>query len=515
MKPFSKKKAIGITLVVIVIILSFPGYVIYKTIRNDHALNEHIKNKLIPNIKTGLSLYFNSEEEPVLPVIELYIDKPELENLEKQIVNKIEQGKKQSIFGSNSFTFVDAKIVDDKNGEHKIKIRIRGDMSSNFNHGLENATYRFNIIDSSFMYGKKKLSLVRPFLENHGFYGYLFYKYFKNEQLISNDIRFVNLKFNSEDIGVYMLQEGFSEELILSNDRKGGILLRFKDDCSNYYNSYSELVPYQKKKVLADSTLLSQLDIARTNFDEVIKGDQSPSNCFNIDLYAKYFALCDIFMSHHSYTCFNAKFWFNPNNQLLEPIAWDPANFVRYKSGLDLSYKGHNYTFDSVCNNKYRFPIHYILRKDSSFLSRYTEYLYHYAHNHSIQNFIESYSNEIKKLEPLLFKQNYETVYHPEWIIERMDEIKRLFLASNVVQASYYKERNVLKVKSMTQLPIYIKSISFSDTIININQMLLPQQEKEIQVFLDIKGVDIPSQFKLISSFLYPKKELKYKGIVF
>ena len=119
MKPFSKKKAIGITLVVIVIILSFPGYVIYKTIRNDHALNEHIKNKLIPNIKTGLSLYFNSEEEPVLPVIELYIDKPELENLEKQIVNKIEQGKKQSIFGSNSFTFVDAKIVDDKNGEHK------------------------------------------------------------------------------------------------------------------------------------------------------------------------------------------------------------------------------------------------------------------------------------------------------------------------------------------------------------------------------------------------------------
>jgi len=515
MKTFSKKKAIGITFVVIVIILSFPGYVIYKTIRNDHALNEHIKNRLIPNIKDGLSLYFSSEEEPVLPVIQLYIGKSELENLEQQIVNKIEQEKKESIFGSNSFTFVPAKIVDDKNIEHEIKIRIRGDMTSNFNHGLENATYRFNVIDSSFIYGKKKLSLVRPILENHGFYGYLFYKYFKNEQLISNDIRFVKLKFNSEDIGVYMLEEGFSEELITSNDRKGGILLRFKDDCSNYYNSYSELVPYQKKKVLADSTLLRQLDIVHTNFDAVVKGEQSPSDCFNIDLYAKYFALCDIFMSHHSYACFNAKFWFNPGNQLLEPIAWDPINFVRYKNGLDLSYKGHNYTFDSVCDNKCRFPIHYMLRKDSSFLDAYSEYLYHYAHNGSIQNFIASYSSEIRVLEPLLFKQNFETVDYPEWIIERMAEIKRLFLASNVVQASYYKEGNVLKVKSMTQLPICIKTISFSDTIININQMLLPQEERKIQVLIDLNEEDIPSQFKLMSSFLFPETEFKYKGIVY
>lgn len=516
MKKSSKKKYIlRIILLILIILISIPGYVVFKVIRNDHALNEHVKNNLIPNINKGLKNYFSSEETDSLPVVKLNIGQDEIENLEQQIENKIQLEKnEESIFGKNDFTYVNASIFDNENHEHKIKIRIRGDMSSNFNSGLHNATYRFNVTDSTYFFGKKKLSLVRPFLENHGFYGYLFYKYFKNENLISTDIRFVNLHFNSDDIGVYMLQEGFSEELVTSNNREGGILLRFKDDCANYFNSYSELVPYKKKTVLKDSVLLWQLDDARNKFNDVVDGDKLPGTCFNIESFSKYFALCDIFLSHHSYACWNTKFWFNPNNKLLEPIAWDPANYIRHNVNLDLAYKGHNYTFDSIYNDQYKFPIHYILSKDSSFLSQYTQQLYEYSHNDSIYNFINGYNEQIKRIEPLLFKQNFSTSFHPEWIINRIDQIKNLFESYNVIQASYYKEDSVLKVRSTTELPINLVSMSISDTAIIINKILLPKEELKIRI--PIKSDTIKShKFKLNTSFLFPEEQFEYKGIIF
>ncbi|HBF89027.1 MAG TPA: hypothetical protein DDX39_10335 [Bacteroidales bacterium] len=482
---------------------------------NDHALNEYLKHKYFPSLIKNFKTYFTfSETLDTTPIFKLYIDKKNILYLEKQINDKLSMEDSCDIFGMNDFEYVPAKIIDNNNIEHTIEIRLRGDMSSNYKNGLHNATYRFNIKDSSLLFGKRKLSLVRPELENYGFYGFLFYKFFRKEGIISNDFKFINLYFNNTDVGVYILQEGFSGELITSCNRSGGIIFRLKNDCEGYYNSFPELEPYMKKKIFDNKELIRNFKAAKDKIDLLEKSGQNASDCFDMNLYGKFYALSDIFLSHHATLCQNVKLWFNEKTQLFEPIAWDPANYIRYDVELDLINKGHNYSFDSVYSYKNKYPLNPVLSNDSTFLFHYSKYLYDYSHNDSIFCFIKNNLKIIESIEPKILRQDFQSVFQPEWILSRINEVKKMFRATELVSASLSIKDSTLSIRSTSNLPIRVESITINNCIIEINKIILPKEQTKINI--NIGSIKTNThEFDLIFSYLYPIKNHMYKGVIF
>ena len=139
-------------------------YILYK----DPSLREYVSIKLKHTTKNDLpkAFIFNDKQlNESLSEIEIIFSEHSLDLLEKQINKKLNSSVK-SDFGKSSWKYVQATIINEYGDSLLAKARIRGDMPSNYNNGIENATLRVNLKEGS-CFGKTKFSLIRPHLENH------------------------------------------------------------------------------------------------------------------------------------------------------------------------------------------------------------------------------------------------------------------------------------------------------------------------------------------------------------
>ncbi|OFX56527.1 MAG: hypothetical protein A2046_14290 [Bacteroidetes bacterium GWA2_30_7] len=514
-----KKRLFQIILIVILISISPIIYIFIKNIQNDLALREYVAETIIPRIRKDINRFFtfdNKKDE--IPIIYLEIEDENYNKLEKQRKKRLEKIESSENFvGQDNWKDIKA-IIKFKEEKHNIKLRIRGDMPSNFNRGLENCSYRFDIIDESYLFGKKKLSLVRPFLENN-FYSYIFSGFLENEGFISTDAHFVRLYLNGKENGIYILQEGFSKELIESSDYREGVILRFKNDCIDCNNSYNntgfpELDAYNEKKIVKDTVLANIFARALLKMNLLKFGQISASQCFNVSKFAKYIALCDMFLAHHSLTCHNVKLYFNPVNDKFEPIAWDPSSFVRYKLNLPVQngfneYAGKNY------NNKHSFPIYPFLFSDTIFINAFNNELYKYANDTSIMNFISMNQNLINNLDPELYRQNFQPQFNPDLILGNIKDILNNFTTDNRLTARLFYNEGILMVRSNIPLAIKITEIYMDSlTKIKLDKIIMPFQYDTIVIPKKFIRTD-DKKFTLYSTIYGLDLKQKYRGRIF
>ncbi len=509
--------------VIFLLLLAGPFiYIVVKDIQNDLPLREYVKETLLKRIQNDVHRFFNSgrADKLHLPELHLEIDKQQLADLDSMRTNKLEfdEENQQILNGQNQWKFVSATIkLNDT--VHKIKIRIRGDMPSNFNRGLENSSYRFNVESNTAIFGKKKLSFERPFLQNN-FYGYLFSHFFNKEGFIANDILFIRLFLNGKDNGIYFLQEGFGKELVESSDYRDGVIMRFRNDCEDNNGTYNstwipELNVYNEKKILKDSTLSKCYNRARFKFSSLRIGKIGPSQCFNTKKFAKYFALCDIFLAHHSYVCHNVKMYFNPINDKFEPIAWDPLNFVRYKTKLAVQ-PGYNYYSGEVYSNQKKYPIHYLLFKDAEFIKEFNFYLFEYSHNDTIRHFLEKHKDLIEAIDPELYREKFQPEFNSSLIIDNIQTIKNWFTTDTRLIAKAYRSEKILVVKSMSPLVVNLKSVKLdSGLTYKLDKLLMPFESDTFH----IDSIDTGKWGKRLTlhSVIYglDSTKMKHKIVVF
>jgi hypothetical protein len=517
------KKYLLISTAVLLILASPFLYIIVKNIQNDLPLREYVKETLLKRIHNDIHrlFTFNDKDKLKLPELFLKIDKHAFSDLDSLRKNKLDYIEDKGTAGSTSqseWNYVTANITLNDT-IHTIKIRIRGDMPSNYNRGLENASYRFNIESNTALFGKKKLSLVRPFLENN-FYGYLFSNFFEKEGFISNDIIFIRLYLNGKDNGIYFLQEGFSKELVESDEYREGVIMRFKNDCEDNNGSYNstripELDVYGENKILKDSALSRCYNRARFKFSSLRSGKIDVEQCFNTKKFAKYFALCDFFLSHHSYVCHNVKMYFNPINDKFEPIAWDPSNFVRYKISLPVQPGYTNYSGE-IYNDQKKYPIHNFLYKDTNFLKTFNYYTYQYSHNDTIRNFLEKHKKLIEALDPEMYRQRFQEQFNSGLILDNIQAIKNWFTTDTRIIAKVYRSDKILVVKSMSPLSVQLKNLKLDSGLsLKLNRILLPYASDTI--LIDTGDPKEWGKKFTLTSVIYgmDSTKMKYKGVIF
>ncbi|MCH8329875.1 MAG: CotH kinase family protein [Bacteroidetes bacterium] len=511
-------------IIFILLVLAVPAFVVIRYIQHDPPLREYVKKKVLNTLRNDLDDFFNfskiSTDIPELLVLNLLIPPEGVSALEAQIQKRfgdLATGK-VPLLGTGQWKYVPAQITHDGT-VHDIKIRIRGDMPSNYNKGLLKASYRFNISSATSLLGMKRCSLVRPEQEND-FYGFLVYKFFDLEGLVSNDFHFIRIQFNGKDNGIYVLQEAFAKELVESADLREGLLMRFENDCIDNNGAYNPagfpiLEAYQEKRVLRNSSLAPLYNRALNKFEMVKTGAIKVSDAFDIDKFAQFVAIGDIFLAHHALKCQNVKLYFNPITDKFEPILWDPTSYVRYKIELPVE-QGHNGLWADYFDDLTYYPIYTLLAMDEDFLEAYTRQLQEYVYNDKVPNFISQYQGFISAYQPELMRQGYRASFNRKRILHHLASLRSLYTVDDRVIASLYKNEDLLRVISRFPLPLWLSHVEIEGVTINIEKILLPNSQNDFTITDSILQSTTKRKFKVYTSFLHERRESsRKKGKIF
>lgn len=338
-----------------------------------------------------------SECLDTLSVLTLQLGQNERKKLEAQMTLRLSD-KKAIRIGTNHWSYVPGRIKIDAQNK-AVQIRIRGDLEPNFDRGLEKASFRFNVEDSLVLLDGSRWSLLMPYQENN-LYGMIYYNVFRSEGFISPINQFVRLNLNEKELGIYLLQQAFSKELLEKNGRENGLIYRAKNDCADqmyamkctfpvfdsYKNNYDETdETYIGLKHDADSLLQLFVD------DKAIIDD-----VFDYDQLAKFIVLSEIFLSHHTMACHNMRFYYNSTKKRFEPIAWDPASF------LTSPFKGDNERFMENYNSKWNLPLYRLMLGSDKFNRKYKKYMQYYLEDDLMLKKINKAYLSLKDFEPFL-----------------------------------------------------------------------------------------------------------------
>lgn len=128
------------------------------------------------------------------------------------------------------------------------------------------------------------------------------------------------------------------------------------DNCELSSVDYSYFTTFNKSNIMCDETLYQYGQYAVEMLDELIQGEMTLDQVFDLDAYAKHIALADLSQAAHGTAMHNQRYYFNPYTAKLEPITFDMSGYGYYVS--DKHY---------VINN--------LLFSDREFVSLYIDYL--------------------------------------------------------------------------------------------------------------------------------------------
>jgi hypothetical protein len=213
-----------------------------------------------------------------------------------------------------------------KGKEYKAKIRLKGD---NIDHVQDGKwSFRVQLKNDEALMGMRTFSLQHPKTRNY-IHEWLFQQALAKEDIIALRYEFVRLTLNGNDFGVYAIEEHFDKQLIESNRRRNGPILKFSEDLvwenlrEEYSFETSETVGFKEKKLLESDESKIQYEQAMRQMHAFRNGGLSASEVFDVDLLSKYFALADMLGAQHALSWINIRFYYNPVCQKFEPIGYD------------------------------------------------------------------------------------------------------------------------------------------------------------------------------------------------
>ena len=213
------------------------------------------------------------------------------------------------------------------------KIRIKGDRELHW--GTDKKwSFRVETKGNKPLFGMTRFSLQKPVVRNY-VHEWLFHNLLKKEGLISLRYKFVTLKVNGEDWGVYAIEEHFDKRLIEFNARRNGPIL--SGDALVSLDKWRTTKSYQKDSwSRTNPDLMSRASMRMEGFKS---GELSVDDVFDTELWGRYFAICEILNTWHGALEKSVKFYFNPITQLFEPIGYD-GHFLGTNTDLIFSDLG-------------------------------------------------------------------------------------------------------------------------------------------------------------------------------
>ncbi len=214
-----------------------------------------------------------------------------------------------------------------------VELRLKGDWADHFAH--EKWSFRIRTRGGRYLLGMRVFNIqdpsTRSFLNE-----WLFLENLRREGVLAVGYRFVGVVLNGEYKGIYALEEGFARELIESQERRQGLIIRYNESLVWEYRAYydDQLIPlgvnafhvvdeFEAGYIARSPDLAVQRDTAIGLLEAVWRGERPAAEVFDLETMGKFLALTDLWSAPHGLIWHNLRYYYNPITARLEPVAFD------------------------------------------------------------------------------------------------------------------------------------------------------------------------------------------------
>jgi len=378
------------------------------------------------------------------------------------------------------------KITNNENKKSeliKVKIRAKGDRAMH-RIDMDQMSYKVDVRNDDFIFGMEEMSIQKPITRNFG-WELLFHEIVKKEGLIYLKIIPINLFRNSKKLGLFVLEEGFSKELLERQGRKDGPIIGIEETLNLKfpmltYDFYSEnkWVSKHPDIYITSRENLELLKKSSTNEQYKI------SNYFDIDQWAKFFAIIDVLKGYHAAVPKSVKLYYNPSTGLFEPIAFDAHIGRGNEQFIYLDYyENNNINCGYPCEHKEWLKV-FFNKKNDKFMKLYSDYLEKYTSKEYLNIINDIVKKKIEPFNELVYSEfsNFDRIFFKGFLPYYFD------LGPIIKRAKLIR----IKLKSFKNFTLLKKDINNVDFI---------QKKIEKKEFKSLKNLgDIEKLDKIIFS---------------
>ena len=445
--------------------------------------------RLPPFIKKDtviISIYNNGNEKPIsfnrakieiieneipdsklfIP-IELKIDSVEVEKLLKyrhkalndKLIKKRNKKWVNALFVSDTDTF-------------KVKIRLKGDW---LDHIQSNKwSLRIKIKGDNYWQGFKTFSLQNPdskFVMDE----YIYHAFLIENKILSPRYGFVPLKINGVFVGIYAYEEHFTRQLVESQERREGPILKFDEEpfwAVNYNNlntkkkilpifNVAKILPFDSKRIRKKGPLRNNF-ITAQNLLYTLKETDRIKNIIDVERFAEFYSIVDLMGAYHSLIWHNIRFYYNPVSNLLEPIAFDGYT----ESGI-YSWTQNKMTFECCRTGGLNPDSYFIMKlfKNKSFTGKYFQFSKKINNEKALNSFFKKKQKEIELYEQMLNIDYPDIKYNYNFLRQRAYANDSIMANKKMEQITNYKvQRSVSENYNSSLIKKYINVFPTDDS---------------------------------------------------
>jgi len=291
----------------------------------------------------------------------------------------------------------------------RAKVRSKGDRPIHMS-GFKDMSYRVNMKGDGTFMGMDKFSIQQPMIRNYTWELY-FADVARRSGLLTLDMGLIDFYVNGKSRGIYSYEELPQKEVVEKNLRKNGPIFGLDEPLGEsfpdvFFEVYEE--GYWKTDGIALYSVAVQKLAALNTFNDVKSPGKQPINeVFDLDKWAKFFALTELFGAYHGAILKSVKLYFNPTTGLFEPLVFDAhIGAGEYKSFFLLDYVAKSGEVDCypVCNNSEWFRL-FFNSENKEFLKIYRNELAFVTSNESVIRLRENYDKNFSKITDLFYSQ--------------------------------------------------------------------------------------------------------------
>jgi hypothetical protein len=301
---------------------------------------------------------------------------------------------KEILFKSKS-DYVAGKLI--CNGKDiKVRARLKGD---NVDH-LKGGFWSFRIKcdeKKKHIIGHNKISIqgvkTRAFIKE-----WIFHKLLERENVIGLQYDFIKFCVNDTLCGTYAIESHFDNYLLQLRKKPNGPI--FKIDESGFWEQTYNKTLTNQDSILMNSKIMTfnkkwakknkEITTKGTNLlNDYLNGTKDAKEVFNLPIWARFIAVSELMCSPHNLRWHNLRFYFNPENQRIEPIGFDNGTWLESKNVYFLN-KPETFYLNMLSNPEFKKEL--IINAKRLAKSSYMEAFYN------------EYWNEIIKYQKLIRK---------------------------------------------------------------------------------------------------------------
>lgn len=329
----------------------------------------------------------------------------------------------------------------DSIGIYSAKARIKGDWLDHIDN--DKMSFRIKIKDSSRVFNRvKTFSIQHPKTRNY-IREWLLHKVLEDEDILTTKYDFIWLKQNGRSKGIYAFEQHFDKYLLERQNRREAPILKFEEDGfweiiklktvnNNFKDKYkqeyytlhiADIIPFKKKKTNRDSLLALQFNKAANLIDDYRNINPEVLSYFDIEKFAEWIALTDVFESYHSLNWINLRFYLNPLSGLIEPVVYDGYEDHKSKKFNSTPIIGY---IDELHDTSYNLSQEIILQlfRNNDFRVQYYNNLKRYSSTQFLDEVFNKYGSKIDELTNDLKQEFRADVFNKQEYFTRANEIQ-------------------------------------------------------------------------------------------